>query len=92
MLVTGPRAVGKTRTGLEFAASLLRLDDPDDRDLCKADPMAATEGRPPMLVDEWQLAPEVLRAIKRRIDEGAAPGGEGTVRLHRRSASLRSVG
>ncbi len=75
MLVTGPRAVGKTRTGLEFAASLLRLDDPDDRDLCKADPMAATEGRPPMLVDEWQLAPEVLRAIKRRIDEGAAPGG-----------------
>ena len=74
MLVTGPRAVGKTRTGLRFAASQLRLDDPDDRDLCRADPMSAIERQPPVLIDEWQLVPEVLFAVKRRIDDGAAPG------------------
>ena len=74
MLVTGPRAVGKTRTGLEFGVSQLRLDDPDDRELYEADPMAATEGDPPLLIDEWQLAPAVLRTVKRRIDEGPMPG------------------
>ena len=74
MLVTGPRAVGKTSTGLRFAASQLRLDDPDDRHLCRADPMSAIERQPPVLIDEWQLVPEVLFAVKRRIDDGAAPG------------------
>ena len=66
MLITGPRAVGKTRTSLEYAASQLRLDDPDDRDLCEADPMAAIGGEPPLLIGEWQMVPEVLRAVKRR--------------------------
>jgi len=47
MLMTGPRAGGKTRTGLELAASDLRLDDPDDSNLCKADPMGAVKGKPP---------------------------------------------
>ncbi|HEY7324837.1 MAG TPA: hypothetical protein VH520_08415, partial [Streptosporangiaceae bacterium] len=32
-------------------------------------------GRPvPLLVDEWQLVPEVLGAVKRAVDEGAAAG------------------
>ena len=74
MLMTGPRAVGKTRTGLEFAASQLRLDDSDDRNLCRADPMGAIRGEPPLLIDEWQLAPEVLRAVKRSIDDHPARG------------------
>lgn len=74
MLITGPRAVGKTRTGLEFSASQLRLDDPDDRYLCRADPMAATTGEAPLLIDEWQLAPDVLTAVKRKIDDHPAPG------------------
>ena len=74
MLITGPRAVGKTRSGLEHAASQLRLDDPDDRELCEADPMAAIGGEPPLLIDEWQMVPEVLRAVKRRIDDRPTPG------------------
>lgn len=74
MLITGPRAVGKTRTGLEFAASQIRLDDPDDRNLCRADPMDAIAAEPPLLIDEWQMVPEVLQAVKRRIDGRPAPG------------------
>lgn len=58
MLITGPRAVGKTRTGLELAASQLRLDDPDDRNLCLADPMGAIRGEPPRLIDEWHWRPK----------------------------------
>lgn len=74
MLMTGPRAVGKTRTGLEFCASQLRLDDPDDRNLCRADPMGAIRNEPPLLIDEWQMVPEVLQAVKRRIDDRPVPG------------------
>ena len=74
MLITGPRAAGKTRTGLEFSASQLRLDDPDDQDLCRADPIAAATGQPPLLIDEWQLVPDVLRAVKRKVDDHPAPG------------------
>ncbi len=74
ILITGPRAVGKTRTGLRFAASQLRLDDPDDRHLCQADPMGAIIRPSPLLIDEWQMVPEVLRAVKRRIDDGSGPG------------------
>ncbi len=74
MFVTGPRAVGKTRTGLEFCASRLQLDDPDDRNLCQADPMGAIKGEAPRLIDEWQMVPEVLMAVKRRIDERPGPG------------------
>jgi hypothetical protein len=74
MLMTGPRAVGKTRTGLEFAASQLRLDDPDDRNLCRADPTGAIAGEPPLLIDEWQMVPQVLQSVKRRIDDRPIPG------------------
>ncbi len=32
------------------------------------------EGPFPLLVDEWQVVPEVLGAVKRWVDEGAEPG------------------
>lgn len=74
IMITGPRAVGKSRTGLEFAASHLPLDDPEHLELCEIDPMGALSGDPPQLVDEWQLHPDVLRAVKRSIDQRPAPG------------------
>jgi predicted AAA+ superfamily ATPase len=41
----------------------------------RADPDAAIDGLPhPLLVDEWQLVPESLGAIKRAIDNGASAG------------------
>ena len=32
------------------------------------------EGPFPLLVDEWQVVPEVLGAVKRAVDEGATAG------------------
>lgn len=70
VMITGPRGVGKTRTGVETARSQIRLDDPGDRNRAEADPMAAVSTGPyPLLIDEWQLLPEILRPVKRAIDD-----------------------
>jgi hypothetical protein len=43
--------------------------------LVEADPDAALRGLDtPVLVDEWQLVPDVLAAIKRRVDADPRPG------------------
>ena len=75
MLVTGARGVGKTTTGLQVAASAAFLDDMATLTVFRDNPGAAlTQFREPLLVDEWQLAPEVVRAIKRSVDRDRRPG------------------
>ncbi|WP_423919412.1 ATP-binding protein [Candidatus Poriferisodalis sp.] len=75
--VTGPRAVGKTTTALRHAASTLRLDQTSDRGLVLDDPdVALREGPFPLLIDEWQHAPEVLGAVKRAVDTQIPTGGQ----------------
>ncbi|MGH3400744.1 MAG: ATP-binding protein [Streptosporangiaceae bacterium] len=75
VLVVGPRACGKTTTGRRHCQDRLRLDRPAEAAVVRADPDAAlAEDRFPLLVDEWQVVPEVLGAVKRAVDEGAAPG------------------
>ncbi len=67
--ITGPRAVGKTTTALRYAPSALRLDRPAELGVVLDDPDAAiTEGPFPLLIDEWQHAPDVLAAVKRAVD------------------------
>ncbi len=41
VLVTGPRAVGKTTTAVRHAEAVLRLDQPEDASLVRDDPGAA---------------------------------------------------
>ena len=74
-VVTGARGVGKTTTGLRGAASSAFLDDMATLTVFRDDPGAAlTQFREPLLVDEWQLAPEVARAVKRSVDRDRRPG------------------
>ena len=74
MLVTGPRAVGKTTTSQRLAASTLHLDRPEDRSIVLDDPDAAISVGPfPLLLDEWQHTPEVLGAVKRAVDSDRRP-------------------
>ncbi|MGD0067742.1 MAG: AAA family ATPase [Streptosporangiaceae bacterium] len=71
----GPRACGKTTTGRRHCRERLRLDRPAEAAVVRADPDAARADGPfPLLVDEWQVVPEVLGAVKRAVDE-SAPGG-----------------
>ena len=75
VLLVGPRATGKTTSARRHARSVLRLDQPAQAMVVRADPDAAIADRPsPLLIDEWQLVPEVLGAVKRSIDDAPVPG------------------
>jgi uncharacterized protein len=75
VLVVGPRACGKTTTGYRHCVGRLRLDRPAEAAVARADPDAVIADGPfPLLIDEWQVVPQVLGAVKRAVDEGAAPG------------------
>ncbi|MGJ9412650.1 ATP-binding protein [Aeromicrobium sp. CF4.19] len=70
----GPKAVGKTATALRRARTSFRLDHAQDRELVHAQPDYLTEGKPPILIDEWQKYPESWDRVRRAVDDGAQPG------------------
>ncbi|WP_045879032.1 DUF4143 domain-containing protein [Pseudofrankia sp. DC12] len=75
VLVVGPRACGKTTTTRRLCRSMLRLDVPAQATVVRADPDVALRGLDePILIDEWQLVPEVLGAVKRAVDDDPRPG------------------
>lgn len=76
ILVTGPRGCGKTTSVARLARTIVRLDDPDQADVFKVSPDAALRAFTdfPVLLDEWQMAPELLGAVKRAVDVQAGPG------------------
>jgi len=74
LLITGPRAAGKTTTAQRLAATVVRLDQPAEAEPFRDDPDAALRSLPePVLLDEWQAVPEVLGAVKRAVDQGLGP-------------------
>lgn len=75
ILIVGPRAAGKTTTAERLARTTLRLDRPAEAAVAKADPDAVLRGLDePVLIDEWQVVPEILGAIKRAVDADPRPG------------------
>lgn len=74
LAIEGPRGVGKTRTGLERAATTYRLDDPATRAVIEADPNRVTAGERPVLIDEWQVVPEVWDVVRTAVDRDRTPG------------------
>lgn len=75
ILVEGPRACGKTSTGLHHAASSVRLDEsPAMVALADLDPGSLLDGDTPRLIDEWQLASNLWNTIRHEIDNRQAKG------------------
>jgi predicted AAA+ superfamily ATPase len=75
LLLTGPRATGKTTTARRHARTVVRLDRSAEAAAFRADPDAALSAQPePVLLDEWQAVPDVLGAVKRAIDDDPRPG------------------
>jgi predicted AAA+ superfamily ATPase len=72
--IEGPKGVGKTRTALERAKTVHRLDDPAELAVAAADPARLLEGERPVLLDEWQRLPQVWDLVRRAVDDGAPPG------------------
>lgn len=75
VLLTGPKATGKTTTARRFAASEVRLDqDPAALTAAQTDPRLVLDGGHPRLVDEYQLAPGIWNAVRGRVDDLGAKG------------------
>lgn len=68
LVIEGPRACGKTRTGLAHTRSAAFLDDPLTRDLEEVAPGHLLAGERPRLLDEWQLLPELWNQVRRAVD------------------------
>lgn len=72
--IAGPKAVGKTVTAMRRAATAYRLDQESQRSIIEGDTSQAVEGKPPILIDEWQRVPEVFDRVRRAVDAGATGG------------------
>jgi len=72
--IEGPKAVGKTATALTRATTVYRLDDAGQRQIIEADPVRLAQGRPPILVDEWQKWPPSWDVVRRAVDANPSPG------------------
>ncbi len=72
------RCVGKSTLlaglGREFHQPVFDLDRPDARAAAAADPGFLVSGPEPVLIDEFQHAPEVLDAIKAELNRDTRPG------------------
>ncbi len=75
VMLVGPRATGKTTTARRLGSSIVRLDRPASADAVRIDPdIALTAYEEPTVIDEWQLVPDVLGAVKRAVDDQPSPG------------------
>lgn len=75
----GPRSVGKSTLLQAFAAAhgvdVLDLDDPATLDAVQANTASAVSGPPPLCVDEYQKALDILNAIKARLNRDGTQAG-----------------
>ena len=68
----GAKWCGKTQSSLQIANSVVYMQDPDEGPgyLAMADtkPSLLLEGEPPLLLDEWQMAPVIWGAVRFAVD------------------------
>lgn len=73
VLIEGPKWCGKTTTATQKAASILRMDNPTEKDqnltLAKLNPLRLLKGAVPRLIDEWQIAPTLWDSIRYEVDQ-----------------------
>jgi predicted AAA+ superfamily ATPase len=78
VLVEGAKWCGKTQSSLQVANSVVYMQDPDEGPgyLAMADtkPSLLLEGEPPLLLDEWQMAPVIWDAVRFAVDKRGMEG------------------
>lgn len=74
VMVTGPRACGKTTTAARRATTVVQLSAEAQAAAFAADPDSALRGLDePVLLDEWQEVPGVFGAARRAVDADPRP-------------------
>ena len=77
VLVTGPRQCGKTTLVRDLVAGkreFLTMDDETTLASARSDPAGLVRGLDKATIDEIQRAPDLLRSIKRSVDEDRRAG------------------
>ncbi|MDE3094018.1 MAG: ATP-binding protein [Acidobacteriota bacterium] len=78
LLLEGPRSVGKSTLLREIASAcggrLVDLDEPTTRAAVVADASLLVGGDEPVLIDEYQKAPQILDAVKAELNAHTSPG------------------
>jgi predicted AAA+ superfamily ATPase len=74
LALEGPKGVGKTATAQRRARSVVRLDEPAQQEIARAELSRVLDGPGPILLDEWQRVPEIWDAVRRAVDDGTPPG------------------
>lgn len=75
VMIEGARASGKTSTAVRQAKTVHRLDvDPNARTAVSTAPGLLFLGDPPILLDEWQIAPDLWDLVRREVDDRHARG------------------
>lgn len=75
VLVEGPKAVGKTVTASRQANSVIHLDrDPAARAAVGLDARRLFRGATPILLDEWQVEPDIWNQVRREVDDRQGKG------------------
>lgn len=96
LLLVGPRATGKTTSAARHARTVVRLDRAAEAAAFQADADVALAGlAEPVLLDEWQMVPGVLGAVKRAVDAEPRAGRflvTGSVRNDLQSATWPGTG
>ena len=71
----GAKGVGKTATARQRAASMFKLDDPQQLAVVEADLDRVLKADVPVVIDEWQLYPAVWDAVRNADDDPDTPRG-----------------
>ncbi len=96
----GAKGVGKTATATQRVTTVLSLNNPNERTAVSSHLDLVTEVPGPVLIDEWQLEPDVWDRVRRAVDDdptggrfllagsaGVAPG----VRVHSGAGRIVSL-
>ena len=78
VVIEGPKWCGKTTTAMQVACSILRMDEPRNREaniqMAEIDPWQLLKGDAPRLIDEWQIAPKLWDATRYEVDTRGKEG------------------
>lgn len=74
--IVGPKWCGKTWTSLNHANTVKYISTSDKKvfNLAQIDPNQILVGDYPILIDEWQLVPQIWDCVRRRCDEDKKKG------------------
>lgn len=72
ILIEGAKAVGKTVTASRLAKTIMSLDNPQIKMLLQNNPASLLSVPKPVLIDEWQLEPELWSFVRHQVDDGLA--------------------